>query len=166
MKLAETKDTKFGSDATSKRIEEKRKLAQAQRVTAAQEEEAAVLRLKTQQAEDAKRAVEAEVARLQAALAEAQSGRRGRVNFQRSRPGPSASAHTTPRSRPPMWVDPKPPPQGAAASPPRRVRAQERPNPVGERARGFTFVDPRPPPARDLSGFAVPFGGTFHGPMS
>jgi Ca2+-binding EF-hand superfamily protein len=111
-------------DAPRRRIQEKRVRARAGRIGMAQAEEAEQLRMKTRQAEEQKRAIEAEVARLEAALVE-QRGRPRRVDFHSPRQiqvsvSPRKGGHHSTkraggmggRKQPTgtMWVDPTPPP--------------------------------------------------------
>lgn len=152
-----------GFDSNMKRIQKKREEARAVRISAAQQEEAEQLRMKTQQMGEQKRAIEAEVAKLEAMLSQAQSGRRGRINFQRdSRTRQPASVGASPRASKLRWVDPRPPPQAGPQGPaplprqPQAVAATPR-NMGGKQKLGW--VDPTPPPARDISHFAQPFGG-------
>ena len=60
--------------------------------------------------EEQRRGIEAEVARLEAALAERQAGKPRRVNFQRASARAPVSVGGTPRGGPPAFVDPRPPP--------------------------------------------------------
>ena len=169
MKLGETNGHRDrlgmgGFNAQYEHIQEKRKQARAGRLSIAQQEEAAQLKLQTQQMANSKRAIEQEVSRLQAALLEAQAGRgRRRINFHQQSPRQSASVGSTPRDKPLTWVDPRPPPvapQGNGRSPaaPSRARTVVQSSTKANQ-RGRSWVDPRPPPPQDMSSFAVPFGG-------
>lgn len=164
MKLGESKNSaRSERGGMERRLQEKRQQVNASRISAAQQEEAAQLRVKTEQAEAQKRAIDAEVARLEADL-EQVKGRRGRINFQRTQSSRStrqpASLGATPR--PQMWTDPRPP----AGPPPGKFAVPSR-QPVGRGASPritngkqlAAWVDPTPPPPRDNSAFAVPFGG-------
>ena len=152
-------------EAKMQRLQQKREQARAERLSAAQQEEAAQLRLQTQQMGQQKQMIEAEVARLQAALEEAQAGRRRRVNFSKpaSTPRQPASVGSTPRGRI-QFVDPRPPPSNpkpfpAISSSPRRPPVTASPGARAPRDTGKQWVDPRPPPVQDQSHYAVPFGG-------
>ena len=86
----------------------------------------------------------------------------------------------TEKAKPPKWTDPRPAvwarPQPAAPTPrepagPSVAAAMERFRPMGQQAprrshqlvpadtRGKAWADPRPPPPRDLTQFAVPLAG-------
>ena len=82
--------------------------------------EATVLRLQTEAVEEQKRALEAEAARLEQALAEVKTGRRRRINFNgfTKKKGGASSVGASPRdgpalgltekAKPPKWTDPRP----------------------------------------------------------
>ena len=177
---------------TMKKHQQKREKKRLGKMVAVQQTEATVLRLQTEAVEEQKRALEAEAARLEQALAEVKTGRRRRINFNgfTKKKGGASSVGASPRdgpalgltekAKPPKWTDPRPAvwarPQPAAPTPrepagPSVAAAMERFRPMGQQAprrshqlvpadtRGKAWADPRPPPPRDLTQFAVPLAG-------
>ena len=154
------------SSANMQRIQEMRLQKMEKRISAAKEAEAAHLQRQTQKVKDQKREIEIEVARIEAALAEAQQLRTTRrINLELpTRQSGVSSAGATSRRGPPSFVDPLPSPpsnfpthealaQSASdGTSPRMARITSR-----SAQRGYTsFFSPR-----DNSEFAVPFAGVL-----